>query len=427
MALMLADVTNILKTEYLPKMQKTIKAEGTVTGLIESRGQKETNVPYEFVKTFQIGLSEGGGMRSYDAQLPTAGRTKYAKFTGTCKHYYHVIKLYKGIISLMKTDKQAFIDAISAEMDGAAEAVKLNLERMNFGDGGLTQLATVSAAADAGSQVMKLTVDDTRFLRPGMRIDLLEANDHSEITNGTSLEISSVDVDNNHVYVTAGVEGGDYATLLTAVADALIYHEDGYNAEFDGFGKLVRDLTSTVLGINRTTAANAWARPHVYRKKSTGAGIEIGAATGTAQDWEITDIRKPVRDLMNRWHADKKGLLCFATTELAEYYARLWAAEGGYHEEKSKVDGWPYDSYAISGVPIIEALFAPKNGIDIVYMPDVVTFENQPLDWEDMDGNMWKWVSNYDAYTAYMSLRKQLGHYSPYKCAHVGDLKDMDD
>jgi hypothetical protein len=425
MALLLADVTPILKTQYLPGVEDTFKAEGTVTGLIESRGQKETNVAYDFEKKFRIGLSEGGGMREYDAALPTAGQTKWATFEGTCKHYYHVIKLYKGIISLMRTDKQAFVDAISAEMDGAADAIKFNLERMNFGDGGVTPLATASAATNDG-QTIRLTVDDTRFLRPGMRVDLLESN-HSEITNGTSLEIASVDVDNNYVYITAVATSGDLTTLVSAVADAYIYAEDGYNAEFDGIGKLVRDLTSTVLGINRSTAANAWARPHVWRKKSSGTGVEIGAATGTAYDWEISDIRKPVRDLMTRWHAEKSGLLGFATTEFVEYYARLWASEGGYHETKPKVDGWPYESYAISGVPIIECLFAGKNLIDFVYMPDIVTFENQPLDWEDMDGNMWKWVANYDAYTAYMSLRKQLGHYSPYKCATVGDLKDVDD
>jgi hypothetical protein len=425
MALLLTDVTEILKTQYLPGMQNTIQAEGTVTGLIESRGQKETNVAYDFEKKFRIGLSEGGGMRAYDAALPTAGQTKWATFQGTCKHYYHVIKLYKGVIDLMRTNKQAFVDAISAEMDGAADAIKLNLERMNFGDGGVTPLAIANACTNS-DQVMCLTVDDTRFLRPGMLVDLLESA-HTEITNGTSLEIASVDVDNNKVYITAVATGGDLTTLVAAAADAYIYAEDGYTNEFDGFGILVRDLTSTVLGINRTTASNAWARPHVWKKKSSGAGIEIGAATGTNYDWEIADIRRPVRDLMTRWHADKSGLLGFATTELMEYYANLWAAEGGYHETKAKVDGWPYDSYAISGVPIIEAMFAGKNKLDVVYMPDVVTFENAPLGWEDMDGNMWKWVANYDAYTAYMSLRKQLGHYSPYKCASIGDLKDIED
>lgn len=425
MALLLADVTDILKTQYLPGMVDAIQPEGTYTRLIESRGQKETNVSYEFTKTFKLGFSEGGGMRTYTALLPTAGQSQFAKFTGTVQHYYHVIKLYKGIISLMKTDKQAFVNALTAEIDGAADAIKCNLERMNFGDGGLTPLAIASAATNDG-QTMRLTVNDTRFLRPGMFVDLLESN-HTEITNGTSLVVSSVDVDNNYVYITAIVTAGDLTTLVSAVADAYIYHEDGYNMEFNGSGSLFRQVDNTVLGINRGTAANAWFRAHVWRKKSSGAGIEIGEATGTNYDWEIKDIRRPVRDLMKKWGADKSGLLAFTTEEMTDYYANLWAAEGGYHEQKAKVDGWPYDSYEISGVSMLSALYGPENGIDVVYMPDLVTFENQALDWEDMDGDMWKWVAGYDAYTAYMSLRKQMGHYTPWKCAYVGDLKNVDD
>lgn len=427
MALTLTDVTGICKTQYLPGMQMTLKAPGTVTGLIESRGQKETNVSYQFTKSFQIGLSEGGGMRAYDGALPTAGKTKYATFTGTCKHYYHVIKLYKGIISLMKSDKQAFIQALSGEMDGAQEAIKFNMERMNFGDGGATPIAIGSAASNTSGQIVRITVNDTRFIRPGMSVDCLDTN-HVGITNGVGLIVDSVDVDNNYVYLTAVATGEDLTTLVSALNTTIhIFAEGGHDAEFDGFGVLVRSLTATVLGINRSTAANAWARPHVWKKDSSGSGISIGAPTGTPHDWEIKNIRKPVRELLTRWQVDKAGLLGFATTDLLGYYAQLWAAEGGYHQQLSKVDGWPYDSYAIDGVPILDCLFAGKNGIDFVYMPDLVTFENQPLEWEDMDGNMWKWVSGYDAYTAYLSLRKQLGHYSPYKCAHVGDLKGEDD
>lgn len=426
MALLLTDVTDILKYEYLPGMQKTLVKNGTVTGQIEKRGQKETNVPYNFTKSFQIGLSEGGGMMAYDGVLPTAGQAKYAIFTGQCKHYAHTIKLYKGVIQLMNSDKKAFIDAISGETQSAAEAIKLNLERMNFGDGGTTQLATVSAATNTSGDIVRCTVDDARFFRPGMMIDCLETN-HSEIANGTDIPVDSVDVDNNYVYLDTGLADGNLSTFTSAVADAILYAANGYGAEFDGFGIIAKSLTATVLGVNRSTAANAWARPHVYRRKSSGAGIEIGAETGTAQDWEIKDLRNPVSKLMTTWGAEKSGLLAFATEDMLDYYANLWAAEGGYHQQMAKVDGWPYDSYAISGVPILSANFAPANGIFVIYMPDVVTFENQPLEWEDMDGNMWKWVANYDAYTAYMTLRKQMGHYSPYKCAYLGDIKNAND
>lgn len=425
MSLTLNDIAPVLKEQYLPGVEAAIEAEGTYTNLIKSRGQKVSNVSYEFTKTFQLGFSEGGGMRAYDAPLPTAGKTKWARFTGTCKHYYHVIKLHKGIISLMRTDKQAFVDAISAEMNGAADAIKCNTERMNFGDAGYSPIAIVSAASNPSGSLIQCTVNDTRFLRPGMPIDFKEANG-TAITNGSNLLIDSVDVDNNYVYVLATVTGTDLTTLVAAVADAYIYHEGGYQAEFNGNGSLFRKMNNTVLGIDRSVITNAWFRPHVWRKKAGAPGIEVGEPTGTPQDWEIADIRKPIRDLQTRFGADKAGLLALATEELTEYYARLWAAEGGYHEQRPKVDGWPYDTYSISGVPLLTPLYGPKNGIDIVYMPDIVTFENQPLEWEDMDGGMWKWVAGYDAYTAYMSYRKEMGHYSPWKCAHIGDLKNSE-
>lgn len=423
MALTWSQVSDMAKTEYLPVVIDHIVLEDYIMKYIK-KFKKIENVAYEFKKAYRYGYSEGTKMMgSFTEALANPGQASNKSFTGSTKWRNGVIKIYEPIAQLMKKDEKAFIDELSQEMNGIADAMKAEQERMAWGDGGLTPLATCAADATT-STASPLTINlgagsTTRLLRPGMRIDL-HTTAHAEITNGTSLEIQDV-IDDSSFTLKVAVTGSALTTLLEAIDGALIYHEDGYNKESYGMLSLFGSDSNTIFGVDRSTAKGAWYRPKVYRM--TANGLTKGGATSTPSDWELTDLEHALEILTMQAKAKQDDLKMFCRSGAVQYGIKLRQQLGEANVAREKIDLWPYKVPEFNGVPMLSGNYNPANVMFITDMSGFVRFEALPLDWSDMDGNMWKWVDGYAAYTAYLLESYELGHYTPWRCMTIYDVK----
>lgn len=433
--LMLKHLEPAMKLKYLPKMIRVTNERNYLRNEIERRGQSE-NVGKEYEKKFQIGKSEGFGMRPYNAKIPAARQSRYAKLKGTVKHQYGRIRIWGANIDFTNADWKAVVDGVKNEIKSYVEAYKTNITRMMIWDGGESPLAVASACTDANPCVV--TLDDTntrnpvKYLRVGMPIDFIDPNSNQVITNGKQV-IDTVINQTQFTFVATDsdgdeITGGDRTALATAIANAKIYREGNYNAEWHGLWSIFGKDNNTIADINRALDSSWWYRPEVWRVASTG-GIEKNYKSGTNRDWGIQDLRRFVNGiLIGQNGATEKDLTIFMNDDVGDYYVQLWDNRGGYHEQGPKVDAWPYRTLYFQGIPILTDYFFLDNVIFAVDMSEMVHFKCTDMKWQNLTGGtMWEWIHDYDAYEAYTVERGEYGGYNVQRGGALWDVNGYSD
>jgi hypothetical protein len=424
MALTWAQASDFIHKEYLPVIEDHIVLEDYVTKYI-NKYKKTESVGTDFTKEYRYSFSEGTGMMT-DATsgLTNPGRVMRKKFNGTTKLRDGVIKIYEAIAKLMKSNETAFVNELKDEVEGLADAMKAEQDRMICGDGGytpITHLAATTGVTDASPSVCTCADGyNTKRLRPGMKIEIRDSSD-AAITNGTGLEVQDI-VSDTVFLADLVVTSTALDTLVAAInaGSAHVYHNEGYQKEFYGFESLFNSISNTVLGVDRNTNTGAWYRPQVW--KATDSGITRGVRTGTNADWELSDIIQIISDLTQRRKAKKQDLVGFMSDGLIQYAVILKQAMGESNVASKKLDLWPYETISINDVPIVNPPSIWDNTMYIQDMPSWVKFESIKLDWSEMDGSRFKWVSGYAAYQAYMLEMCEYGHYRPWRCATINDM-----
>jgi len=432
----LTSIGTVLKQTLFPGVIPVIEAEQFITNELTKLGQTE-QVGYEFVKKYRTGFSEGTGMFAWNGALPSAGAAAYKSMTGTTKNIAGTIKIYKKLWDYCKgKGEQAYVDLVSEELETLQMALKCEKERMNYGDGGATPLccvASVTVSSESDTWVT-ITVDDgggaalrgdTVYLRDGMPVDILSSVHATVDASMEGVNVLNVTGDTTFTINCASNTAAD--TLAGNIADGqTIFHADGHDAEFYGLLSWFGSVTNTVFGLDRSLSANSFFRPYRRRIATTGL-TEDDAKTGTPKAWSTLTVHQVLNHLVKSRKVDKNSLYGFAGDGVAEYLIRLRQNEGGYHEEKTTIDGWPFSVVMFEDRPILSPSYMLDNTMFWVPMNRMGKFENTTLDFEDMDGNMWKWVDGYHAYTAYCSESFELGCERPDQGAAIFDMKSAYD
>jgi hypothetical protein len=424
----LTSIDNILKTDVKAKMVEVINTEQVAQKRIEARQQVQ-DVGYEFTWTFKSGFSEGVGTMAWNGALPQARQSKYKSLTSTCKTLAGRIRIYQQLRDWTNNQDKAYADVVMDEIESAANAARCEKERFTLLDGGTTALATISSAADS-STIVTVTLAAatsgaaTKYLRPGMPIDVY--NGTSAISGATNLEITEVTGDTTFTITCASSSDAD--TLATAIAGSYsVYHYNGYTNEPDGLKSWFGYNDNTIFGVDRSAAANTYFRPYLCYVDGNGK-IAQGTPTGTAVDWQLKNIHQVVSYLMTTRKVAKKDLLGFCDEGVAAYMLDLRQNQGGYHLDTGMIDAWPYDGIKFEGIEIVSPNYMPLNALCFVDLSNLWKLRNADLDWSSgLDGQMWKWVADYNAYEAFFYETYQMGHKVPSNCAWIGDLKGLYD
>ncbi|MFH1739427.1 MAG: hypothetical protein ABIH23_10510 [bacterium] len=428
---LITDIDDAMMTSYLKELQVT-----TVDYRYFEEEMKRRRQVKPSGKTFRLFFNDSGsggmGHVAYNAALPKARQATTAYLDDDIADFYGRLRVYGKDIDATATDEMAVVRAVDLEMRSFAENYGNEEERKAFGDGGATPITICSACTDAAPCVV--TVASTKYLVKGMPITFLTSGDGS-ITNGDDQVIEAITSDTTFTFTATDssqveITSTTRTTLAGAIANnSRLYHYGGYGVEWEGCTSLIGSTTNTIGTLNRATTGNEFYHPVVMRVKSAEDGIESGASASQKYAWAISDLRKIIqRNIVAKNGARKNNLQLFTTDNVLDYYMQLWENKGGYHEQSAKVDAWPYQQAAFSGIPILAGYACKENCMFIVDMSQMIEFRMREGDWDTWDsGHKWHKLESYDAYEAMFVERKQYGVKQPKKCGVLWDMKGLDD
>ena len=240
-----------------------------------------------FYFPYQSALPEGGAWVVENSTNPTATSPAFAKPYLSYKKYVHAIQMSQETMKLTKSKPNALKDGLKTNMTGAVLATKLNVEAALHGDGSGALATCVSYSGQV------VTVDSTRFIRPGMVLDGYGSDDNQDANGIVVTKINS----STTFTCTGTVTGIDSDTRLFLEGSWVT----GLDRAANGLDNIVDDAAGTFQGLARATYPEMCA--HVTDGDTPGTNqafteqrlrgvfddVMFGRA-GEAPDWIYTSI-----------------------------------------------------------------------------------------------------------------------------------------
>lgn len=358
----LTSAQNALKDAYLVAACNQLNTN--TNPLFAKIKQSSTDVyGRQIIKMAPVGLNGGVGAGTETGALPTANGNNYVQFKTTLKNLYGTIEISDKAIRASANSSGAFVDLLSAEMDGLLTASKFNLGRMLYGDGtGAVGKVTAYASGVA-------TMDNVKNLMEGMVVDVYSSSGTK--TSNVGLRISYVDRVDKKVYFTT--------TPSAMTAGDVLYVQGSKDNEITGLGAIFSDST-TLYGISR--ASNKWLTPYT---------------STTSQEISDNILQSAVDFLEENTGSNIDFITCGAGVKRAyQQYLACYRR----NIDVTELEGG-CKAISFNGIPVVSDRFIPD---DTLYMLDSTKFTlHQLCDWEWIEGENGKILqqkAGYPAYTA---------------------------
>ena len=354
-----------LKNYYLGVVAQQLNAE--INPLLAKIRQSSADVWGKEVRRLaQYGVNGGVGAGTEEGALPAASGNGYAQFVTTLKNLYGTVEISDKAVRASENSAGAFVDLLTAEMEGLVRSSAFNFGRMLFGDGTgvLCKVASVSGNA--------ITADSVQNIVEGMTVDILtEAG--AAIDGASARRITQVDREDK----TFTVDGG---TLGTSVkAGCLVCVQGSYNLELTGLGAIFKD-TGTLYGLDRST--RPWLVPYI--KTQVGA---IGENV----------LQKTIDALEERAGSRVDFIVCS--------WGVKRALQNALSASRSQTDmavlAGGYKAMTYNGIPVVADRFCPSGTMYLLNTADFCL--HQLCDWkwlESDDGRVLRQVPGKPLYTA---------------------------
>jgi len=351
----LTTVNNALKNFYIQPLREDINLKADP---FASRIVKTTNniVGYnKIVRAALVGANGGAGAGSETGALPSAGENQYVALESGTKNLYGTLEISDKIVrSATGQNAGAFVNILQQEMDTLTKTLKWNLARQLYGDGSGC-LMKVKAAS--GSYVLEAAEgENTRFLLPGLRVDVHSA-DGTVGAGKAGLRVVDVDRLAGRIRLDTAVTAaaGDYLTIQGSA---------GY--ELTGLGKIFEKISGTnqtLYGVNRSEYS--WMRP--YKDEAFGAISESG-------------LQKVMEHLEDSYNITIDHINCGS----AAYGYYLEMMNKRRHVSDVMLLEGGHKALSFNGVPLTRNKFMPDDAMD---MYDTALFTiDQVSDWEWIEG-----------------------------------------
>ena len=165
-----------LKENYLPVWRNQLGVEPSA---LLGKIKKVPLTSNKIVASAPIGLSGGFGFGAEGQATPEAGNVKFDRFETNAKDMYVNIAISAKAVRLTGSGG-AMANALDTEVKASYETAKWNVGRALFGNG-TGKLANITALSEAG---LTIKVDDTKFLKEGLIIDIYADGATAPQTNG---------------------------------------------------------------------------------------------------------------------------------------------------------------------------------------------------------------------------------------------------
>ena len=351
----LTTVNNALKNFYIQPLREDINLKADP---FASRIVKTTNniVGYnKIVRAALVGANGGAGAGSETGALPSAGENQYVALESGTKNLYGTLEISDKIVrSASGQNAGAFVNILQQEMDTLTKTLKWNLARQIYGDGSGCLMKV--KAASASNVLEAADGENTRFLLPGLKVDVHSA-DGSVAAGKAGLRVVDVDRLAGKVRLDGAVTtaAGDYLTIQGSA---------GY--ELTGLGKIFEPISGTdqtLYGVKR--ADYSWMRP--YLNSAFGAINEKG-------------IQKVLELLEDSYNITVNHINC--GSEAYGHYLDLMNQRR--HISDVMVLEGGHKALTFNGIPLTRNKFMPDDAIDL-YDTSLFTID-QVSDWEWIEG-----------------------------------------
>lgn len=381
----LQTVAGILKEVYQGKIQNQLQDEAVGLKRLERTSDGvESRVGGKYV-TFPIRTrrNHGIGYRNENEQLQAAGQQGTAAVQVKLKYGYGRLNITGQTMELAESDYQAFAAALDMEMTGLKNDIAKDCSRIFYGDGKGT-LATLSSASQATANTS--AVVNTKYLEAGQQIDILSADGLT--TRGANRQITSI---------TAGVAPAgtfvyDGADIATDANTDIVVRTGNYGREPNGLKSIVT-ATGALFGVNPTTEPS-WA-----------AIVDSNGGTNRALS-EGLMIALTDRVRMN----GGKTSLILVPLGVRRAYFNLLSQQRRYTnttEFAGGLKGLAFNNG--TEIPVVEDVDAPDNTMWFLDEDSLKIYRDKDWSWLDRDGNIFKWVTGYDAYEAVLKQYWEIG------------------
>jgi hypothetical protein len=367
-------VNTLTKEVYGPRVVNQMENEITLTKRIEktSRGTETDIVGGKYV-TFPLKVkrNHGIGYRNELEQLQSAGQQGWQTVRVPLRYGYGRVHMSGQVMKLATKNYQTFANAMTEEMEGLKDDLAKDTNRILWGDqtGKIAVLDGEVAATNTHS-----CSSGFGYLEVGMVIDIMDASalPATVATNRTITAINKATNEFTH----------DGAAVDSDVGDFIV-RTGNYLKEPHGLQSLV-NASATAL-FNLTSATEPLWQSEV---DSTGGALSESKMVAMCDRLRNNGGRPTVlfTDLGTR-----RAYFNLLTTQRRMTNTQTF--EGGF-----KGLAFAYDD----DIPLVTDVDAVAQSIYFLREDDFKVYHESDWEWEDTDGDVWKWVTNFDAFEALM-------------------------
>ena len=232
---------NALKDIYLDVVSNQLN---TKTNVLFNQFKQTTADVYgrDVQKLVPYGVNGGVGAGDEGGLLPSSEGNPYLTFTSSLKNLFGTIEISDKAIRASADDAGAFVNLLTAEMEGLLSASKFNLGRMLYGDG----TGVLTALTSASSSTNTITPTSLTNLVEGMMVDFYAED--TEVTGFMGARIVSV----NHSTGKIKIDKTITSAFQTGASGYKMYVQGSKGQELTGL-EAIFATTGSIYGLSKTT------------------------------------------------------------------------------------------------------------------------------------------------------------------------------
>lgn len=363
-------VDAITKEIYGPRIQDQMENEITLTKRIEKTAEGTSSEVGGKYVTFPLKVrrNHGIGYRNELEQLQNPGQQGWRNVRVPLRYGYGRVHMSGQTMKLAEKNFQAFSSAMTEEMEGLKTDLAKDTNRILWGNQ-TGRIATLDVVT-AGNTVA--VTQGLKYLEIDMVVDIMDAS-ALPATVAVTRKITAI----NKAGATVTLDG---AAFTTEAGDFLV-RAGNYGREPHGLESLVTNSTASLFNLSSTT------EPLWTSEVSTGVGALSESAMIAMCDTLRENGGRPTvifTDLPSR-----RAYFNLLTTQ--RRFTNTQTFEGGM-----RGIAFAYDD----DIPIVTDVDATTAAMYFLREPDFKVYQESDWSWEDTDGSLWKWVTNYDAFEA---------------------------
>lgn len=338
--------------------------------------------------TFPVRTQRNAGIsyRAENAQIAPPGKQGYAAATVPLKYGYGRFAFTGQVMDLAEANPQAFANMADEEMDRLKVDLTKDANRIAYGGkSGVGVLAMITDTATSASH----TVDNTQYLEPGMVVDVLVVATGSATGGIASTQAVPVTI---LTVVEATKTVTFSASFGASTTGHGIYRFGDRGVEPTGFWQIISP-TGPLHGLDPATTP-IWAASSINNAGTPTAILET----------------KMIQACDTARRKGGKISAIFASLGVRRSYFNLLTGQRRYTDTKSYPGGFqglPFN-YG-SEIPMVDDPDAPPNTMWFAEESSIRLYRSKPWAFADADGNILKWVRDYDLYEGMMVQYWEVG------------------